>query len=382
VRRHKLLSALLGLLVLLTPVWWSLGSALSDPGLGTSLSARLAEWARGHGGESLVTWMETAWYSHHAPPVGGSPQKGAIPANRSASTPAVSPRAPAHLPVPPAMIPIANRSVPGEGVWRSAGRLVDGTPAIYEAFMRPDTVHTSEVVGVAWMDTKLLRAALYSGSTIPGGGPWQQTAPISDQAAGSLVAAFNSGFRMSNADGGYYTQGTMVVPLRQGAASFVIYTDGTATVGMWGRDVSMTPGVVAIRQNLDLVVDGGQPVPGLHSSNNARWGSTLGGAVYVWRSGVGITADGALVYAGGPGLDISSLANVLVHAGAVRAMEFDINTSWVNLATYAPPSPIGLATPSNGTDLLSNMAGSPSRYFEPWWSRDFITMSARSSPRP
>jgi len=71
-----------------------------------------------------------------------------------------------------------------------------------------------------------------------------------------------------------------------------------------------------------------------------------------------------------------------VRAGAIRAMELDINTDWVNLATYAPASPAGLAAPANGTDLLPTMAGAPNRYFEPWWSRDFITMSARPQLAP
>jgi uncharacterized protein YigE (DUF2233 family) len=285
-----------------------------------------------------------------------------------------------RLDPPAAIVPIASPPVPGEGQWQPTGRLVDGVPAVYETYLRPDPVHTSVVVGVAWMDTELLRATLYSGSTIPGGGPWQNSAPINAQAASTLVAAFNSGFRTSDANGGYYTEDKTVVPLRQGAASFVIYDDGTATVGQWGRDVSMTPNVVAVRQNLDLLVDGGQPAPGLNANDTARWGYTLGNQVYVWRSGVGVTADGALVYVGGPDLNITDLANVLVSAGAIRAMELDINTDWVNFASYDPAPPATAASADNGTDLLPNMAGAPNRYFEPWWSRDFITMSARPVP--
>ncbi len=254
-----------------------------------------------------------------------------------------------------------------------------GVPAVYEAYLRPDAVHTSVVVGVAWMDTKLLSAALYSGSTIPGGGPWANTAPVSTQAASTLVAAFNAGFLMSNAQGGYYTQGKTVDPLRVGAAAFVIYDNGTATVGEWGRDVTMTSNVRAVRQNLDLVVDGGRPVPGLDASDTTRWGFTLGNQVYVWRSGVGVTATGALVYVGGPDLNITDLADVLARAGAVRAMELDINTDWVNFSTYAPSTPAGVASSNNGTELLPSMTGGAGRYFEPWWSRDFFTMSVRSS---
>ena len=282
------------------------------------MSARFAEWLRGHGGGSLVTWAENTWYSHHPPPVGGKPAKGAIPT--PGSTVRAQTRAghvaPAHLPPPTPITPIASPPVAGEGQWHPAGRLVDGLPAVYEAYLRPDAVHTSVVVGVAWMDTKLLSATLYSGSTIPGGGPWRNTAPVSSGAAGTLVAAFNAGFLMSNAEGGYYTQGkTVDPPLRTGAASFVIYDNGTATVGQWGRDVTMTPNVTAVRQNLDLVVDNGHPVPGLNANDTTRWGFTLGNQVYVWRSGVGVTANGALVYVGGPDLNITDLADVLVRRG-------------------------------------------------------------------
>ena len=380
-RRHRIISVFVVLLILLTPVWWSLGSALADPGLGTSVSARFAEWVRGHGGGSLVDWAENSWYGSHPPPVGGRPPAGAIPKATPTATVTrtgfTQAGVAAHLPPPAPVTPIASPAVAGEGVWHPEGRAVRGVPAVYETFMRPDAVHTSVVIGVAWMDTKLLAAALYSGSTIPGGGPWAQTAPVSSVAAHTLVAAFNAGFLMSNAEGGYYTQGRTVIPLRAGAASFVVTRDGAATVGQWGRDVTMSPDVVAVRQNLDLIVDGGRPVTGLNANDTTRWGFTLHNQVYVWRSGVGVTADGALVYVAGPDLNITDLAGVLARAGAVRAMELDINTDWVNFATYAPSSPSAPAAPANGRDLLPTMAGAPDRYFESWWSRDFFTMSAR-----
>jgi len=357
-------------------VWlaFSLGGALTNPALGSSFTSRFSEWARGHGGASIVNWVEKEWYSHHPPPVGGKPPPGAIRAPHASTATTAS--GPAHLPTPAAIQPIASPAIPGEGQWSPAGRLVGGIPAIYETTLRPDAIHTSYVVGVAWMDTKLLKATLYSGSQIPGGGPYSHTAPIPPQAATSVVAAFNAGFLMSAANGGYYTDNRTILPLRTGAASFVIYRNGTATVGQWGRDVTMTANVVSVRQNLDLLVDGGQPVPGLNASDTTQWGNTLGNAIYVWRSGIGITADGALVYVGGPGLNITDLANLLLRAGAVRAMELDINTDWVNYSVYTPTTPNGPASGSNGTELLPGMTGTPARYFQTWWARDFFTMSA------
>ena len=57
-------------------------------------------------------------------------------------------------------------------------------------------------------------------------------------------------------------------------------------------------------------------------------------------------------------------------------MELDINTDWVNFSYYSPSTPHGLASASNGTDCCRRMTGTPARYFESWWARDFITMSA------
>jgi len=378
--RHPVATGFAVVVLALTPIWVSLGSALTNPSFGTTLPARFAEWARENGGASAVSWVENLYYSHHPPPVGGRPPKGAIPPpSVSGTSPgAADPAAVLHpLPVPKPIKPLASPPIAGEGQWHAAGRLVDGVPAVYEAFLRPDAVHTSLVAGVAWMDTKLLRATLYSGSMIPGGGPFPHTAPIEAGAARSLVAVFNAGFLMANAGGGYYTDGRTILPLRQGAASFVIYRDGSVRIGEWGTEVKMTPQVVSVRQNLVPLVDHGQPVPGLNPNDYSAWGATLGGQVYVWRSAVGQTANGALVYVGGPGLNITTLADLLVRAGAVRGMELDINTDWVDMATFTPSAAKGPAAPANGHNLLSDMVGTPSRYFASWWARDFFTMSAR-----
>ncbi len=377
-RRRIVAVVLLAFLVFFVWLAISLGSALSNPALGSSLGARAAEWLREQpGGSTVVVWAENEWYSHHPPKVGGSLPKGAIRSPKTTVPPPPAATTVQHLPAPAPMVPIASPPVAGEGQWSPVGRTVDGVPAVYETMIRPSTVHTSYVVGVAWMDTTMLKATLYSGSQIPGGGPYSHTAPVSPSDATSLVAAFNAGFLMGDAEGGYYTDGKTIVPMRSGAASFVVYKNGTSTVGQWGRDVTMTPDVVSVRQNLDLLVDGGHVVPGGLHADPTQWGRTLGGGDFVWRSGLGVTADGALVYVGGPGLDIADLANILVRAGAVRAMELDINTDWVNFSSYKPSTPTGAASAANGTELLSGMTGTPGRYFEPWWARDFITMSAR-----
>ena len=267
VRRHRVLSVALVVATLLTPVWWSLGSALNDPGMGSAVPARLAEWLRGHGGASFVNWAENTWYSHHAPPVGGKPANGAIPlpgaTARRASAPSSGPP-PAHLALPAPIVPIASPPVAGEGQWHAVGRRVHGLPAVYEAFLRPDAVHTSVVAGVAWMDTKLLSATLYSGSTIPGGGPWHDTAPVSPRAATTLVSRVQRRLLDVQRPGWATTRRDRpcfrCAPERPPSSST---PTGQRRSGQWGRDVTMAPNVTSVRQNLDLLVDNGKAVPGL-----------------------------------------------------------------------------------------------------------------------
>jgi len=226
------------------------------------------------------------------------------------------------------------------------------------------------------MDPALLRARLYSGSLSPGGTSWKYTAPISRGAAKTLVAAFNGGFLLKVSHGGYLSEGRLVAPLRAGAASLVIFRNGSMTVGQWGRDVTMGPNVVAVRQNLTLLVDGGRPVPGLSPTDVTAWGASLNQIVDTPRSGLGVTSNGALVYVVGP-MNIVELAQLLVRAGAVRAMTLDMNPLWPVFATYSPASPTGIASPGNGLDLLASMVQTPARFFETAYARDFITMSAR-----
>jgi hypothetical protein len=258
---------------------------------------------------------------------------------------------------------------------------------VYETTLIPPG--GSKPAGIAWMDTHLLAARLYSGSESPGGGPYRYTAPIQQRSARYLVAAFNGGFKMNAARGGYYTEGRMVDPLRRRAASLVIYADGSVNVGAWGSDVGMTPEVAAVRQNLVPLVAGGRPTPRAKSAHWQAWGNTCGasscahsvpGIEHQWRSGLGVTTAGALVYVQGPALDPLQLASLLARAGVVRGMELDINPSWPVFATYDPVSQHALAAPSNGHLLTATMR-SPDTFFEPSWARDFVTMSARHSVR-
>lgn len=369
--------ALVVVLVLLVPTVVSYGQALTGPG-NDKLSIRSTEWLRSHHFRWLVNDVESWWYTHHQPKKGGVLSAAdrarlggsARPVSRAA--PIVA--APSVLPDPPAMVPFEASPLPGEGQWRLLST-VNGKPAIEVARLAPDAVHTSLLASVVWIDPKVVKTVGYAGVTEPGG-IWTNQAPIPDALRPSLVAAFNSGFKMADAQGGYYADGHEARPLVAGQATAWIDTNGTLNVGQWGRDVSMGPNVVFARQNLALIVDGGQPVPDVLSGNSAKWGLTVGNKVLVWRSGLGVTADGGIVYAASNGLSALTLAQLLARAGAVRAMELDINSAWTCFFTYAPAPAGAPAADLTVTKLDSSMQPSEHNYLTAS-SRDFFALFGR-----
>jgi hypothetical protein len=138
----------------------------------------------------------------------------------------------------------------------------------------------------------------------------------------------------------------------------------------------MGPAVAFARQNLSLIVDRGLPIPGLATGDAAEWGATLGNQVLVWRSGLGVTANGALVYAAGNGLSAATLAGVLARAGAVRAMELDINSAWVDFFSYMPAPAGQPAANVRAVKLLPDMRPSTSDYLTAS-SSDFVAIFRR-----
>jgi len=368
----------------------SLGRAVLTPN-SLTVTERAAEWMRDNNMGFILNNIESWWFSHHAPKAGGEPNRTIdVASTTGPTTPAgiLHLAKPANVDVPEGVAPVAN-----EGVWSPVGPQVDGAQTMYTTQVRPDSVHTSILDGLVWMDPKLVKFEVHPGTEEPGG---KQTVPAQvplDRRL-DLIAAFNGGFRMQDAIGGFYLDGVTYKPLRDGAASLVTYADGVAGVGVWGRDFEMSPNVVAVRQNLDLIIDNGggfpfpggnpspkdkaepgEPAEGLDNNQNGAWGDTVGNKVLVWRSAVGVTASGALVYGYGSGLGARSLADLMLRAGCVRAMELDINTAWTTMNFYKAATP-GNASTVKGIKLLPDSEKSGNRYLsnDP---RDFVAVFVR-----
>ncbi len=353
----------------LAVVAWSVGNALTVPGGGT-VSDRLAEWARDHYLGPAVTFGE--WLTYRAPKVGGKPSFALTAPGAARATRPAKPQATQSFGPPAALQSLAGKPLPGEGQWRVLAT-VHGTPAIYGTYLRASSVYSSYVAGIASMSQSLVRFELRPGSEDPGPGNWKALPYIAPGTRLGLLATFNSGFKIAQSDGGFYLNGATAGTLTKGVASIVYYQDGHIAIGVWGQTVRMTPDVVGVRQNLHLIVDNGR-IPGSVDSNvESSWGATLGGGYYVWRSGIGITQDGRIIFVYGPALNVRELATLLKRAGAVTAMQLDINPEWMSYMYYLPKHHPANPTP---VALLPNQMQAANRYYS-ITGRDFTAVYAR-----
>jgi hypothetical protein len=370
----------IGVLVLVFFAWaaFSVGRALAAPN-GGSASSKLAEWARDHYLGPVVTFGE--WLTYNPPKAGGKPSFSlAVPSGEAVASSSTPPKpgdaasaSVSRRVIPAALESLAGRPLPGEGQWRVLEK-VHGEPAVFGTFLR-DATHTSYVNGIVSMDQRLVSFQLHPGSEDPGGSGWgpdsQPWIPPGSRAG--LLATFNGGFKLSSAQGGFYLNGHTSGTLAPGAASVVYYKNGTIKIGAWDQTVRMTSSVAGVRQNLKLIVDNGHVPASVNQNVETSWGATLGGGYYVWRSGIGITRDGRVIFAYGPALDVQDLADLLQRAGAVEGMQLDINPYWMSYEYYQAGGHPSDPTPVN---LLPTQQQTAYRYYSPY-SRDFTAAYAR-----
>lgn len=324
----------------------------------SSFTIRSFEWLRDHGAANIASSIETIYYSLNAPARGGPPLR-TLPLKPRTSVDAIH---------PPDIAPVISPALRGEGAWVPTETWSGHDSPVQIAQFRSDQNYPQMVAGVAWIDTRRTSVQLYPGRLEPSvtlpRGPMQVPTDMRPR----LLATFNSGFKLADSGGGFAVGGRTYAPLKDGLATLVGYADGRVGIQAWTGAPDIPPGVQYAQQNLPLIVSGARPNPNL--SDGPEWGATLGNAVRVWRSGIGVDANGNLIYAAADNQTVASLAEILIRAGAVRAMELDINSYWVTFISYARS---GAGDP---TSLLPGMTRGPGRYLTPD-DRDFFAVYLR-----
>lgn len=353
-------------------------SSMLQPAHNIPLSIRSVEWLRDNGARGIVNQIENTYYSMTAPSKGG-PGLKRLPGQRGSALAGPAAKSgngkKTHAPklvhyVPPPIKPLIKPALAGEGVWRAVFKApgVKYPPVLITSY-RSDPAYPQMVAGVAWIDTSETNIHYYPGIqepsvTLPSRGP--EMVPLDMRS--KLVATFNSGFKLADAGGGVVLNHHTYAPMKRGLATFVRYSNGKVNVISWPYGPTAPADIVSARQNLPLIVNNRRPNPNL--SDGPQWGATLGNAVRVWRSAVGVDSHGDLIYAMANDQTVGSLAQIMIHAGAVRAMQLDINAEWPSFITYTGPGAKGAA------QLLPGLMQGPQRYLTPD-DRDFYAVYLR-----
>jgi hypothetical protein len=328
------------------------------------LGVRTVEWLRMHHLNWLVDEAEHVYYTWRAPARGG-PQLKTLP---TVGLHARKRRMHVRAVWPPRIQPVFTHPLPGEGVWKPTGpRVAGGSPVLVTTF-RTERDYPRIVAYVAWFDHTRTALAYYPGRYEPPSATLRGPMEVPFGQRWRLLATFNSGFIYSDGLNGDAVNGHVNEPLRDGLATLVAFRSGGVNIVDWHGGAGPGPGIAFARQSLPLIIDHGRLSPALNDST--QWGFTLGNAVRVWRTGIGVDRRGNLIYAAADYQTVTTLARILERAGAVRAMELDINPEWPTLIAYRHRH--GLLP----TKVVPNVQQPATRYLVPD-DRDFFAVYRR-----
>ena len=352
----------MAVLLLLSPAVYSYTTTMAQPS-SLPLGVRSVEWLRTHHGNWLVDEVEHVYYSWKAPNKGG-PQLKRLPAVGLSPAPKV----PRHTVRPAPIKSLFTFPLPGEGVWKWTGPLVSGRPPVLVTTFRSELAYPRIVAYVAWFDHTRTALAFYPGRYEPPTAPIRGPMSVPQNQRWRLYATFNGGFTYADGHNGSSINGRSYEPLKDGLATLIGYRNGRVAIKTWRGGANAGPQVAFARQSLPPIIRNGQLNPALNDSS--QWGATLGNAVRVWRTGVGIDRHGNLIYAAADFQTVTTLAEILLRAGAVQAMQFDINPEWPSLITYSHQGGLG------PTKVVPNVMQSATRYLVPD-DRDFFAVYRR-----
>jgi hypothetical protein len=270
--------------------------------------------------------------------------------------------------------------LPGEGQWNLVPLTqFAGQPLMARTFVRPDPARSFAIVALIQMNMHTMHLHAVAGTEHPGailGHPGSGVIPAAVVAHNQLVAAFNGGFQYKDGQYGMVVTPTTYVPLKASLGTLTLFQDGSLTINRYDPTTTSTKKIEAVRQNGPLILDKGKVTSDAISGGYAVWGRTTTNSIYTWRSGVGLTSNGNLIYAVGPSLTAQTLAAALRSGGAVQAIQLDINAFWVRYVTFTPLAPGSYSHES----ILNTLQDGGNSYLH-GYNKDFfyLTMNPASS---
>ena len=190
-----------------------------------------------------------------------------------------------------------------------------------------------------------------------------------------VLGAFNGAFKLDARAGGLKVADQVLAPFVLDYATAAIDANGRLTI-FQGPAYAQPPGFngVVFRQNLPYLVNQGALTDAVKLRDPGFWGGTIKGGVAQARTGLGLDANGNILYVATMGKCLPvQLARALLQAGAHRAMELDINPYWPIMGMASTP----IKSAQGGFAFALPGSEHAPRVFITGWTRDFFVVTAR-----
>ncbi|HEX8923635.1 MAG TPA: phosphodiester glycosidase family protein [Patescibacteria group bacterium] len=225
-------------------------------------------------------------------------------------------------------------------VWKPV--LIDkknnGEKIIQTASYNPDPTRPYALVHLIKIESNKVYLRAVAGKKEPAsevGKPGTGVIPDEIKQNKNLVAAFNGGFQYRDGQYGMVVENETYLPLRAGLATLLVSKENKVSIEDYEGGYSRDKYILA-RQNGEMLLKNGTVIPSSSDKLAKIWGRTITSSMYTWRSGVGVDSQGNLIYAAGSALIPETLGESLRAAGAVNAMQLDINPYWVRFSVFKP----------------------------------------------
>ncbi len=337
------------------------------------ISHPTAPWAIAQPGQSASGADSLATPSGPAVAAARTTSAGPSVAGPASNPQDAPPLAAAPVWSPASLIPLGH--LPNEGQWSAYISNPAGQTVGYRTFVQPDPQRPYALAAIVAFDLKASALHFVLGSQEPASSVTVDRTgkiPSTDAKPGFLLAAFNGGFKARHGHFGAMADGTVILPPKDGLGTVAIYNNGRVRIGAWGTAITDSTDMLAWRQNGPLIIDNGQIDPHTADNSSKDWGgNSVSNTTPSWRSAIGLSEDGrTLYYIAGPSLTLTSLARAMAAAGAVEAMQLDINNYWVHFDSMQPNGAKVQSTP-----LFDAMKENDNRFLV-GYSRDFFYITA------
>ena len=275
-----------------------------------------------------------------------------------------------NLDVKPIAVKNNFKKIKNEGVWINKPlNLFPGKEVMGYTFVRPDPERSYAYVTLVQMDMNEIKMAAVAGTKQPGGPvgkPGPGVVPKDIINSSRLVAAFDGGFQYRDGQYGMIAGNTTYLPLKNDLGTLVGFIDGSLKIINYNGE-KLGNEVEFVRQNCPILIENGE-LAVINPKNKKLWGRTLTSDIYTWRSGVGLNKEGNLIYAVGNNLTPTTLAYALKMAGAINAIQLDINPYWVRFNIFNYENITG----KYKTTTLTNKLQDGSKQYLTGYTKDFF----------